>query len=110
MKCFRDADPETFAELQNFISTGEQRLRPGVVVLNASERQALLSASAILRVTGRCECGDPECKSYEFASSDEQGRPIQFEAGVGIAVVFVSSDGDILSFERIQDASKMIGS
>jgi hypothetical protein len=108
VKVFRDVDPDTFADLQKFISAGEKRTGPDDVPLTDDERRSLLLASANLFVTGTCGCGDKECKTYQFVDTEEQGRAIQFEAGYGIAILFVRSGSEILSFERILNCSKML--
>ena len=107
---FRDVDRATFAELQAFLSDGKHLPAPGQPPLELSERHSLLAASGDLRVVRRCGCNDPECRTYAFSASREQGRPISFETNHGLAIVFVGSDGDILSFERILNTSNLISS
>ncbi|HEY8315209.1 MAG TPA: hypothetical protein VIG51_13690 [Candidatus Baltobacteraceae bacterium] len=98
------ADPELFKETLHLLKVGRTSVHAHVL---ADDERAVVRrrlSSAVIRE--RCECSQPDCRTYRFEVPEKAGpveyRTVRFHVR-GECLLHVDSDGDIYGLERLID-------
>jgi hypothetical protein len=95
-----DVDPEAYEELIHLLREGV--CSPHDFVPSCEERNRLVRTAEQLVVRGRCGCGDPVCRTYDFPGSQLITTVIDFEVADGLAFVLLDERREtIVCFERL---------
>lgn len=99
-------DPELLKETLDLLRAG--RISPVAYVPDDAELARLEDRLLDARVTGRCECGQENCRTYYFQVPEKPHSvstyTVRFYAR-GEAMLHIDSEGDIYKLQRLDEAA-----
>lgn len=104
-----EVDPELLNETLDLLRTG--RISPIAYVPDEAELARLEDRLLDARISGRCECGQDNCRTYYFHVPEKaravSSYTVRFYAR-GEAMLHIDSDGDIYKLQRLDETENSV--
>ncbi len=99
-----EVDPDLFEEVRDNLESGS--LSHAATYVTKAQRATILTNLIKAKISGICECGQSNCRTYNFDNPAKNRHDSNFTIRFhvrGELLMYVSADMDVIDVERLYD-------